>query len=94
MRGAGKMRELRHGFMMWVQDRSKKCSYQSGGIGAIDAEQGDGRANLLGRGIGTHAVNGGRAGDGELSGTEASASEASGHHDAIGGLREERVVVE
>lgn len=88
------MRELRDWLTISMQDRSKRGAYQSGGICAINAEQSDGGANLLGRGIGTHAVNGGRASNGELSGTEASAGEASGHHDAIGGLKEGRVVVE
>lgn len=69
-------------------------AYQSSGVGAINAEQGDGSAGLLGRGgIGTQAVDGGGARDGELGGTEASAGEASGHHCAIGwrtSRREER----
>lgn len=60
-------------------------AYQSRGVGAINAEQSDGSAGLLGRGgIGPDAVNGGGARDGELGGTQASAGEASGHHCAIG----------
>lgn len=67
-----------------MRDQGNGGAYQSSGIGAINAEQSDGSADLLGRGIGAHAVNGGRASDGELCGTEASAGEASGHHYAIG----------
>lgn len=67
------------------QDRGNGGAYQSRGVGAINAEQGDGSAGLLGRGgIGPDAVNGGGARNGELGGTQASAGEASGHHCAIG----------
>jgi hypothetical protein len=61
-------------------------AYQSSGVGAINAEQGDGRADFLGPGgIGPQAVDGGCARSGELlGGTQASAGEASGHHCAIG----------
>lgn len=67
------------------QDSGSGGAYQSSGVGAINAEQGDGSAGLLGRGgIGPDAVNGSGARDGELGGTQASAGEASGHHCAIG----------
>lgn len=67
------------------QDWGNGGAYQSRGVGAINAEQGDGSAGLLGRGgIGPDAVNGGGARNGELGGTQASAGEASGHHCAIG----------
>lgn len=67
------------------QDRGNGGAYQSGGVGAINTEQSDGSAGLLGRGgIGPDAVNGSGARNGELGGTQASAGEASGHHCAIG----------
>lgn len=61
-------------------------AYQSTGVGAINTEQRDRGAGVLGRGgIGAQAVDG-RTGHGELlGGTEAVAGNASGHHRGIGG---------
>ena len=67
------------------QDRGNGGAYQSRGVSAINAEQGDGGAGILGRGgIGPDSVNGGGARNRELGGTQASAGEASGDHCAIG----------
>lgn len=59
-------------------------AYQSSGVGTVNTEKGDRGADFLGRGgIGAQTVEG-RAGDGELlSGTEAGAGDASGHHRGI-----------
>jgi hypothetical protein len=59
-------------------------AYQSSGVGAVNAEQGDGGADFLGRGgIGAQTVEG-RAGHGKLlGGTQAGAGDASGHHRGI-----------
>jgi hypothetical protein len=56
-------------------------AYQSSSVGAVNAEQSDGGADILGRGgIGAQTVEG-RAGDGELlGGAQAGAGDTSGHH--------------
>ena len=61
-------------------------AYQSRGVGAVNAEQSDRGADILGRGgIGAQAVEG-RAGHGELlGGTQAGAGDTSGHHRGSGG---------
>lgn len=60
------------------------AAYQSSSVGAVNTEQGDWRADILGRGgIGAQAVEG-RASDGELlGGTQAGAGDTSGHHRGI-----------
>jgi hypothetical protein len=58
-------------------------AYQSRGVGAVDAEEGNRRLDFLGRGgIGAQAVESSSARDGELlsGGTEASAGKADGVH--------------
>lgn len=71
----------------WV--KRQKCkgpiqiAYQSSGIGAINAEEGHRRLDILGRGgIGSQAIEGGSARNGELlgGGTEAGAGKSSGEH--------------
>lgn len=64
--------------------RKGSVAYQSSSVGAVNTEQGDWRADILGRGgIGAQAVEG-RAGDGQLLGGEqAGAGDTSGHHRGI-----------
>lgn len=66
-----------------VKGVSEEDAYQRGGVGAINAVQGQGGPDgFLGwGGIGPQAVDGGSARDGELGGgTQASTGEASGEH--------------
>jgi hypothetical protein len=64
--------------------RKGSSAYQSSSVGAVNAEQSDGGADILGRGgICAQAVEG-RAGDGELlGGAQAGAGDTSGHHRGI-----------
>ena len=58
-----------------------EISYQSSGVGAVNAEKSDGGADFLGRGgIGAQVVNSGARGGELLSGTQAGAGDTSGHH--------------
>lgn len=59
-------------------------AYQSSGVGAVNTEQGNGRAGFLGRGGIGAQTHEGRARRGELlGGTEAGAGDTSGHHRGI-----------
>lgn len=64
--------------------RKGSDAYQSSSVGAVNAEQSDGGADILGRGgIGAQAVEDG-TGDGELlGGAQAGAGDTSGHHRGI-----------
>lgn len=66
-------------------------AYQSSSVGTVNAEQGDWRANILGRGgIGAQTVEGWTS-DGELlGGTQAGAGDTSGHHRGIDSEEEPR----
>lgn len=59
-------------------------AYQSSGVGAVNTEQGNGRADFLGRGGIGAQTHEGRARRGELlGGTQAGAGDTSGHHRGI-----------
>lgn len=64
-----------------VDSRKEVMAYQSSGVGAVNAEQGNGRADFLGRGGIGAQTHEGRARGGELlGGTQAGAGDTSGHH--------------